>query len=72
MPKGAYSEDIAHLSGLDQYVSTNLESWYKYVNEVRGWGVEMGKLHLVTGAHKSLAWGIATFSNGPNAGEVRL
>ncbi|KAF9475719.1 hypothetical protein BDN70DRAFT_897933 [Pholiota conissans] len=72
MPKGEYSEDIAHLSGLDQYVSANLESWYKYVNEVRGWGVEMGKLHLVTGVHKSLAWGMATFSNGPDAGEVRL
>ncbi|KAF9474983.1 hypothetical protein BDN70DRAFT_841560, partial [Pholiota conissans] len=63
MPEGVYSEDLARVSGFDRYLCENLESWYKYVNEVREWGVEMGELHLVTGVHKSKAWGIATFSN---------
>jgi hypothetical protein len=63
MPEGAYSEDLARVSGFDRYLAENMESWYQYVNEVREWGIEQGGIHLITGVHKTKAWGIATFSN---------
>ncbi|KAF9474967.1 hypothetical protein BDN70DRAFT_841612 [Pholiota conissans] len=63
MPEGAWLEEVTRFPGFNQYLSENLNSWYHYVNNVLGWGVIRGDLHLVYGVHKANAWGIATFES---------
>lgn len=63
MPQGAYSEDLANVSRFRQYLSANAESWYKYVNNVRGREARNGDVRLVVGCDKTSSWGMATFKD---------
>jgi len=63
MPQGAQAEDLANVSRFRQYLSTNAESWYRYVNNVRGREARNGDVRLVVGCDKASSWGMATFAN---------
>ena len=63
MPQGAQAEDLANVSRFRQYLSTNAESWYRYVNDVRGREARNGDVRLVVGSDKASSWGMATFTN---------
>ena len=63
MPQGAYAEDLANVSRFRQYLSANAESWYRYVNGVRGREARNGDVRLVVGCDKTSSWGMATFKD---------
>jgi hypothetical protein len=63
MPQGADAEDLANISRFRRYLSANAESWYKYVNDVRGREARNGDVRLVIGCDKASSWGMATFAN---------
>ena len=63
MPQGAHAEDLVNISQFRQYFSANVESWYKYVNNIRGREAKNGDVRLVVGCDKTSSWGMATFSN---------
>ncbi|KIM47217.1 hypothetical protein M413DRAFT_23455 [Hebeloma cylindrosporum] len=63
MPQGAYSEKLGNVALFKNYLSVHSESWYKYVNGVRGREAKNGDVRLVIGCDKSATWGMATFSN---------
>ena len=63
MPQGAYAEDLANVSRFRQYLSANAESWYRYVNDVRGREARNGDVRLVVGCDKTSSWGMATFKD---------
>ncbi|KDR67718.1 hypothetical protein GALMADRAFT_231888 [Galerina marginata CBS 339.88] len=71
MPVGSKSEDLGNSIRLRKYVAANAESWYRYVNEVRGREARNGDVRLVMGYDKTTAWGMATFAN-TTAQESRL
>lgn len=71
MPQGAHAEDLANISQFRQYFSANAESWYSYINNIRGREARNGDVRLVIGCDKTSSWGMATFSN-PKAQDVRL
>lgn len=58
-PDGAVTEDLTNLSQLRQYMSENIESWYRYANGPRGRELANGDLRLVVGYDKTTAWGMA-------------
>lgn len=55
-----------------RYAARHAESWYKYVNEVRGRGLENGSLYLITGWEKARSWGMASFQNVALQNEFQL
>ncbi|KAJ7757762.1 hypothetical protein DFH07DRAFT_458930 [Mycena maculata] len=61
LPHGAHLEKLENLENMRQYVAKNAESWYRYINDVRGRGLVNGVLYLVTGWEKSPSWGMASF-----------
>ncbi|KAJ7471527.1 hypothetical protein B0H11DRAFT_1371391 [Mycena galericulata] len=61
LPHGARLEKLANLESMKQHVAKNAESWYTYINDVRGRGLANGDLYLVTGCEKSSSWGMASF-----------
>jgi len=63
MPQGAYAEDLVNVSRFRQYLSANAESWYRYVNGVRGREARNGDVRLVVGCDKTSSWGMATFKD---------
>ena len=63
MPQGTHAEDLANVSRFRQYLSVNAESWYRYVNNVRGREARNGDVRLVVGCDKASSWGMATFAN---------
>ncbi|KDR72401.1 hypothetical protein GALMADRAFT_270796 [Galerina marginata CBS 339.88] len=63
MPVGSKSADLKSTGKFRQCMAMQAVDWYKYANNVRGWDVRNGNLHLVTGYDKTKAWGMATFSN---------
>jgi hypothetical protein len=63
MPQGAYAEDLVNVSRFRQYLSANAESWYRYVNNVRGREARNGDVRLVIGCDKTSSWGMATFKD---------
>jgi hypothetical protein len=63
MPEGACAEDIANVFQFRRYLSANAESWYRYVNEIRGREARNGDVRLVLGCDKASSWGMATFAN---------
>ena len=63
MPQGAYAEDLANVSRFRQYLSANAESWYRYVNNVRGREARNGDVRLVVGCDKTSSWGMAAFKD---------
>lgn len=63
MPQGAYSEKLGNVTMFKNYLSVHAESWYKYVNGVRGREAKNGDVRLAIGCDKSTTWGMATFSN---------
>lgn len=63
MPQGAHTEDLANVSQFRQYFSSNAESWYTYINNIRGREAENGDVRLVIGCDKTSSWGMAAFSN---------
>ena len=63
MPQGARAEDLANVSQFRQYFSTHAESWYRYINTIRGREAKNGDVRLVIGCDKTSSWGMATFSN---------
>jgi len=63
MPHGAHTESLNNTLRFQRYVSANAESWYKYVNDIRGREARNGDVRLVVGCDKASSWGMATFSN---------
>jgi len=63
MPHGACAENLANVSRFRKYVSANLESWYRFVNNTRGREARNGDVRLVVGCDKASSWGMATFAN---------
>ncbi|KAH9476955.1 hypothetical protein JR316_0010871 [Psilocybe cubensis] len=59
MPRGAHLQRLANPHQFDGYIAANAESWYKFVNTTLRRGAENGDLRIVTGCHKSSAWGMA-------------
>jgi hypothetical protein len=45
------------------YAAKHADSWYKYINGVRGRGLLNGSFYLITGCKKSKSWGIASFQD---------
>ena len=66
MPHGLQAQDLANLSIFRRYLSTNMENWYRYVNNVRGREARNGDVRLVIGCDKTSSWGVATFANSSN------
>ncbi|KAF9526462.1 hypothetical protein CPB83DRAFT_462872 [Crepidotus variabilis] len=67
MPKGACKTELNSTSSFQRYVSQHAESWYKFAHGPCGRNVANGELRLVYGCDKSIAWGMAAFSNTTNA-----
>lgn len=61
LPHGAYTENLANVLRFRHYLSTHLESFYKYVINKRGRKVRNGDVRLVIGCVKASSWGMATF-----------
>ncbi|KAJ7757754.1 hypothetical protein DFH07DRAFT_699793, partial [Mycena maculata] len=61
LPHGAHLEKLENLGKMQEYAAKNAESWYRYINDVRGRGLTNGALYLVTGCEKSPSWGMASF-----------
>jgi len=72
MPQGAYSEKLGNVTMFKNYLSVHAESWYKYVNGVRGREAKNGDVRLAIGCDKSTTWGMATFSNLTEHNALRL
>jgi len=72
MPQGAYSEKLGNVTMFKKYLSVHAESWYKYVNGVRGREAKNGDVRLAIGCDKSTTWGMATFSNLTEHNALRL
>ncbi|KAF9528877.1 hypothetical protein CPB83DRAFT_302907 [Crepidotus variabilis] len=66
MPDGASSKDLVNRQALKDYMTSNLEEWYKYVNHQRGREAKNGDLRLVYGCDKVASWGIGTFRDDEN------
>ncbi|KAF7312577.1 Pleiotropic drug resistance ABC transporter protein [Mycena indigotica] len=63
LPYGSRLEKLVNLEGLRQYAARNAESWYRYINQVRGRRLVNGGLYVVTGCEKARSGGMATFQN---------
>lgn len=63
IPQGAYAEDLVNVLQFRQYLSSNAESWYIYINKTRGREARNGAVRLVIGCDKASSWGMATFTN---------
>jgi hypothetical protein len=63
MPHGAHTETLTNTLRFQRYISANAESWYRYVNYIRGREARNGDVRLVVGCDKASSWGMATFSN---------
>ncbi|KAJ7285279.1 hypothetical protein C8J57DRAFT_970135, partial [Mycena rebaudengoi] len=63
LPHGSLLEKLENLDSMRRYAAQYAESWYKYVNGVRGRGLANGGLYLITGCEKTKSWGIASFQN---------
>jgi hypothetical protein len=63
MPQGADAEDLANIPRFRRYLTANAESWYEYVNDVRGREARNGDVRLVIGCDKASSWGMAAFAN---------
>ncbi|KAJ7205438.1 hypothetical protein GGX14DRAFT_522612 [Mycena pura] len=63
LPHGASLEKLENVDAVRRYAAKNAESWYRYINEVRGRGLANGSLYLITGCEKSWSGGMASFQN---------
>ncbi|KAF9048912.1 hypothetical protein BJ165DRAFT_1067886 [Panaeolus papilionaceus] len=53
LPDGMQSSDVQTVSIWIKYISSNIESWYRYVMVTLGYHVRNGDIRLVTGCDKS-------------------
>ncbi|KAJ6562013.1 hypothetical protein B0H19DRAFT_943299 [Mycena capillaripes] len=72
LPHGAYLEKLENVEPVRRYAAKNAESWYRYINEVRGRGLANGSLYLITGCEKSWSGGMASFQNVALGAEFQL
>ena len=63
MPVGSNSEDLTNKRLLRKYAAMNAEHWYRYIIDDQGREISNGDVRLVVGYDKTVAWGMATFSN---------
>ncbi|EEB99948.1 hypothetical protein MPER_00239, partial [Moniliophthora perniciosa FA553] len=71
--EGASQEDHVNDDAFDNYAAKNATSWYEHVNGRLGCRLGGNSLMLVTGTHKTTAWGVASFSNAvPNSVRIEL
>jgi len=63
MPEGAVAFDLQNIPVFRDYVSENVERWYKFVNGVRRWEAKNGDIRLVYGCDKAMSWGMAALVN---------
>ncbi|KAF9009655.1 hypothetical protein BDQ17DRAFT_1323192 [Cyathus striatus] len=61
IPHGASTEDLRSEGLLQEFISKNAISWYRYARHTCGIDLDRHSLYLVTGYMKSKTWGIATF-----------
>ena len=62
MPDGAISHDLENLPRFREYVTANVERWYRFINGPRGREAKNGDVRLVIGCDKATSWGIATLT----------
>ena len=62
MPDGAISQDLENLPRFREYVTANVERWYRFINGPRGREAKNGDVRLVIGCDKATSWGMATLS----------
>lgn len=67
LPDGALSSDMENLWVWKMYMSTHIQSWYKYVNGQLGRGAQNGDIRLVIGVDKTNSWGMAVAGPGQQA-----
>ena len=63
MPDGAQTRDLVNITKFRNYLSANVENWYRFANGYRGLGLRNGDLRLVVGYDKGASWGMAVVSN---------
>ncbi|KAF7332676.1 Pleiotropic drug resistance ABC transporter protein [Mycena kentingensis (nom. inval.)] len=63
LPRGSTLRTLENVETLRRYAATNAESWYRYVNEIRGRRLVNGGLYLITSWEKAPTGGMATFQN---------
>ncbi|KAF7306458.1 Pleiotropic drug resistance ABC transporter protein [Mycena indigotica] len=63
LPYGSRLEKLVNLEALRQFAARNAESWYRYINQVRGRRLVNGGLYVVTGCERARSGGMATFRN---------
>jgi len=63
MPNGAISQDLENISIFREYLSANIDKWYRYVNGPRGREAKNGDIRLVVGCDKATSWGMAAVSD---------
>ncbi|KAJ7662937.1 hypothetical protein B0H14DRAFT_2261857, partial [Mycena olivaceomarginata] len=59
LPHGSRLCKLRNLETVRTYAATHAENWFKYINGLRGHGLN-GPLHLVTGCEKAPSWGLSS------------
>lgn len=70
LPEGGILLDATNKEGYMKLAECHAESWYKYIITGKRWTIENGALFLVTGYMKSKQWGITTFDEPSEVGDV--
>ena len=63
MPDGSNTTELGNIKKFRDYAARHAQSWYRYVNVVRGRHARNGDVRMVIGFDKTTAWGMASFSN---------
>ncbi|KAF5312269.1 hypothetical protein D9619_002353 [Psilocybe cf. subviscida] len=63
LPETVYTADLRSIVPLRDYIRNNLQGWYKFVRDVKGWDIKNGDIRVVHSCRKSAGYGIATVSN---------
>jgi hypothetical protein len=64
LPETVYTADLLGIVPMRDYIRKNLQNWYTFVRDVKGWDVKNGDIRVVHSCRKSSGYGIATVSNG--------
>ncbi|KAF9471386.1 hypothetical protein BDN70DRAFT_926168 [Pholiota conissans] len=63
LPEGSVAHDLENIPQFEAYATSNVESWYRYINGTCGRQAKNGEIRLVTGCDKTTSWGMAVIDN---------
>src|SRR5262245_62341783 len=72
LPNGADRLDFRNRDKLRELALRYGLSWYEYANVHEGRMAPNGSMYLVTGCDKAISWGIASWCNEADQGEISL